>query len=130
MRCHTHRDVDAVGVCRSCGKGVCGDCAADLGRGLACAGRCEEDVRRLVELADRSAQQLERSQALVGNAASLYRSLAWFLVVVGLVFLGWSFTLEAAAGFVRVVGVVLLLFGLVVRWAAGRMAEAAPQTGA
>jgi heme exporter protein D len=48
MKCFTHTDVDAVGVCRSCGKGVCKACAVDLGQGIACANSCEVNVRDLI----------------------------------------------------------------------------------
>jgi hypothetical protein len=52
MLCFYHQEKDAVGQCRSCGKGVCAECAVDLGKGLACRGRCEEQVRTLIELID------------------------------------------------------------------------------
>ena len=54
MRCFYHQDREAVGSCKSCGKGLCPDCAADVGKGLACRGRCEEDVRAVVALIDRN----------------------------------------------------------------------------
>ena len=43
-----------MGSCKSCGKGLCPDCAADLGKGLACRGRCEADVTAVIELVDRN----------------------------------------------------------------------------
>ena len=47
MKCFYHHDRDAVGVCHSCNRGVCSDCAAEVAGCLACQGRCEEDVRSL-----------------------------------------------------------------------------------
>ncbi|MBP7275989.1 MAG: hypothetical protein KBA51_07280, partial [Kiritimatiellae bacterium] len=35
MKCFNHEDRDAVGTCKSCGKGVCRECAVDMGKGLA-----------------------------------------------------------------------------------------------
>ena len=55
MRCFVHRDKDAVGICRACGKGLCEDCAADLGHGLACKASCVERVELLNALNRRSA---------------------------------------------------------------------------
>ena len=40
--------MDAVGVCRACGKGLCRECAVDLGSGLACQNSCEVSVRDLI----------------------------------------------------------------------------------
>jgi hypothetical protein len=48
VRCWSHPDVDAVGLCKACGKGVCKQCAVDLGLGLACANSCEVAARDLI----------------------------------------------------------------------------------
>ncbi len=45
MKCHRHRERDAVGVCIACGKGLCAEtCAQDSDPGLHCDEAC---VRRL-----------------------------------------------------------------------------------
>jgi len=44
MRCFNHQDHEAVGCCKACGKGLCPDCAADLGHALACRGSHEAMV--------------------------------------------------------------------------------------
>ena len=36
MQCFNHNDRSAVGHCKVCGKGLCVECAADLGHSLAC----------------------------------------------------------------------------------------------
>ena len=54
MRCFQHGDVEAVGICRSCQKGLCRDCAVDLGQGLACQNSCEMAVRDLIVMVDYS----------------------------------------------------------------------------
>ncbi|MEI6194808.1 MAG: hypothetical protein WCS42_10810 [Verrucomicrobiota bacterium] len=56
MRCFYHQDKDAVGSCKSCGKGLCVECAVDLGKGLACRGRCEESARAIIAIVDRNIQ--------------------------------------------------------------------------
>jgi hypothetical protein len=45
MKCFYHPSVDAVGVCKNCGKGLCAESAVDVGEGLACGGACEARVR-------------------------------------------------------------------------------------
>lgn len=42
MKCYQHRSTDAIGVCKSCGKAICGDCAVDLGFAITCPGNCEK----------------------------------------------------------------------------------------
>ena len=48
MNCYYHQDTVAIGVCRSCLRGLCPQCAVDLGAGLACRDRCEQDVKDLL----------------------------------------------------------------------------------
>jgi hypothetical protein len=56
MLCFYHQEKEAVGICKSCGKGVCVECAVDLGKGLACRSRCEESARAIIALVDRNIQ--------------------------------------------------------------------------
>jgi len=46
MKCFTHRNSDAVAVCRSCGRALCPDCIAEVGLSCACKNRCEADVAK------------------------------------------------------------------------------------
>ncbi|MEI9865181.1 MAG: hypothetical protein WDN00_11660 [Limisphaerales bacterium] len=48
MRCFYHQEKESVGICKSCGKGVCQECAVDLKRGLACRGHCEDNVQSII----------------------------------------------------------------------------------
>ena len=41
MKCFIHQPVDAVGVCRVCGRALCHDCTAEVSDVLCCKGRCE-----------------------------------------------------------------------------------------
>lgn len=45
MRCFYHHQVEAVGSCKNCNKGLCPECAVDVGDGLACKGQCETKVQ-------------------------------------------------------------------------------------
>lgn len=44
MNCFNHRSVPAIGLCKSCGKGLCADCATELVSGLACKASCKTAV--------------------------------------------------------------------------------------
>lgn len=44
MRCFNHQDREAIGSCKACAKGLCPECAVDLGHGLSCKGPHEEIV--------------------------------------------------------------------------------------
>ena len=44
MECFYHAASSAVGVCKSCGRGLCRGCATEVANGLACPGRCEREA--------------------------------------------------------------------------------------
>lgn len=56
MNCYHHTSLPAIGICKTCFKALCPECAVDVGNGLACKGNCEEKVRELNELWERSAK--------------------------------------------------------------------------
>src|SRR5262249_54119718 len=53
MKCFYHRDADAVGACKNCGRGLCGGCTVEREDGLACRGRCEAKGDAMVGLIQR-----------------------------------------------------------------------------
>ena len=42
MNCFNHPNIPAVGICKYCQKGLCMECALDLGHGIACKNHREE----------------------------------------------------------------------------------------
>ncbi len=56
MNCFKHNDRSAVGLCKSCGKGLCSDCATELVNGLACKGECESRVQLINKIIDTNSQ--------------------------------------------------------------------------
>jgi hypothetical protein len=44
MRCYSHREEDAIAVCRNCGKAACADCCEDTGQGIACCATCAGEL--------------------------------------------------------------------------------------
>jgi hypothetical protein len=54
MHCFNHQELEAVGTCKQCSKGLCSECATDLGHGLACRGVHEQAVEAINTLMVRS----------------------------------------------------------------------------
>jgi hypothetical protein len=117
MKCFYDSTQDAIGTCKSCGKGISPEYAADLGKGLACKGRCEEDVRALISL-------IEHNISLRGASARIMRSANGTSVTTGLVnfFLGGSFIwfsvrdLDDIDPFLVTIGLIFVLWGVVTLW--------------
>ena len=75
MRCFYHQDREAVGLCKSCAKGVCAECAVDLGNALACRNRCEERAQSVVKIQDHAIQSLKPLQPRIQLTTSAARPL-------------------------------------------------------
>lgn len=108
MKCYYHQDVDAVGLCKACSKGVCAQCATDIGGGLACAATCITQVR--------SINSLIKSNT---KAASLNRRATYlwpaFLVILGAVFIIAPLLQgESIEAFPLVAGSTFFLFGIII----------------
>lgn len=84
MQCFRHAPEPALGICRSCGRGVCAHCARDLGPPLACSEECERRVGR--------------TEALIANGEVGYRLARRGSAV--------------AVGFPLLLGAVLVYFGV------------------
>ena len=136
MRCFYHQDKEAVGTCKSCGKGVCFECAVDLDKGLACRGRCEEIARAIIEIIDRNVrlstspaqaqlvvppvvQRTGQPTDYIAAQLTIHiretRSLRWmlgiFFVVVGVVLLVAGISGQLAV--LDVVGACCIAFGII-----------------
>lgn len=107
MHCFVHTERDAVGVCKACAKGLCPECANDLGHGLACRGSHEQAVDRINQLTLRASQV----QSTVGRAK--YVSPV-FTGTLGLIFCGYGYTHEGLKGFLLPMGCLFVIYSIIV----------------
>jgi hypothetical protein len=82
MNCFNHPDVPAVGICKACQKGLCMECAIDLGHGIACKNH-REDVEMLNTI------QADSKRA-IQNTEVLYRVITVFILGIAVVLGGFS----------------------------------------
>jgi hypothetical protein len=120
MNCFYHPNVVAVGTCKSCSKGLCRECAVDLGKGLACKGACEKDVAAVIKLIERNIQLSPVNEQLVNTARGNRYIGAVFYLIFGFLFLSFAAYQYFTAGFqpgdllLWGMGATFLIFGLVV----------------
>ena len=112
MHCFYHQQEEAVGSCKSCGKGLCSECAADLGKGLACRGRCEDDVRAVIELVERNIRLQPTTTRLIQAGGGLRLAGSLFFLLTGAVFLFRGLTSEREMQFSAILGFCFLSYGL------------------
>ncbi|MHB8524314.1 MAG: hypothetical protein ACYDH9_26640 [Limisphaerales bacterium] len=112
MRCFYHQDKDAVGSCKSCGKGLCAECAVDLGKGLACRGHCEADAQAVISLIERNIQLQPTTTRLIEAGSSARLAGALFFLVTGALFLIYGLRSERDMTFIAILGACFLVFGI------------------
>lgn len=56
MKCFNHKEIDAVGICKYCQKGLCHDCLVEMPYGITCQGRCEAEITELYRMIQQSKQ--------------------------------------------------------------------------
>jgi len=64
MKCFNHSEIDAVGVCKSCGRALCHDCIAEVGLSCRCKGRCEAVVASFNDYAERNWSIYQKSSTV------------------------------------------------------------------
>lgn len=107
MKCYYHPQVDAVAVCKHCHKGLCTECALDVGGGMACKtspDNCPAEVKFYN-------QTLARSKRSYLTGRRNYGQWALLIAVPGIVFTLYG--LSSASGDMRLVGAALLPVGII-----------------
>jgi heme A synthase len=64
VKCFYHPEIDAVGLCKHCQRGLCGTCASERDGGLACRDRHEKEVDQVSALIRRNVQVGVKSRPL------------------------------------------------------------------
>ncbi|HEX8242269.1 MAG TPA: hypothetical protein VF541_02190 [Longimicrobium sp.] len=108
MRCFNHPERDAVGICKACQKGLCPDCIADLGHGVACRGRHEDEVALLQTLVARNAQASAAMPMARLVGPLIYLVLGGMFLAFGLM------SIDDAVNPVSLIGAMFIVFGVVI----------------
>jgi hypothetical protein len=82
---------EAVGICKYCGRGVCGDSSVTVGKSTACKGRCEEEVGAQNEM-------LSRGRKAYARSGGIYRRSALAPALIGILFIGFPVFEPAVLG--------------------------------
>ena len=107
MHCYSHPDRQALGTCKACCKGLCAECAVDLGFGLSCRGSHEQRVAEVDALITRNAAV----QRAAGRAK--YAAPAFYLFM-GVIFAGYGLLSSREMSFIVLLGIGFLAFGIYV----------------
>lgn len=113
MKCFNHVGIDAVGLCKYCCKGLCTDCAVEIGKSLACKLTCQEDVAVLDAMIHKS--------IVTSNTQKKNRMfMPLFFVATGSSILALSYYRTGTLGLASIMGFVFIGFGII-NYAINRM---------
>ena len=110
MNCFFHPDRPALGLCKSCGRGLCQDCLAEVPDGLACKNRCKERVQFINRITDSNRQVLAATNVHVRTATVFTLAFGVLFCLFG--FLPYFVFGEKGALILGAMGVVFLVSGL------------------
>ena len=105
MNCYYSPDQPAVGLCKSCLRGLSKEYATDVGDGLACKGICETRARKINLMVDSNSKVITVANAQLKKNAS-------FSIVSGVLFgaLGFFMGLPSGQPTAVIFGLLGLLF--------------------
>ena len=106
MKCFYHHELDAIGICKKCQKGLCSECATDLEHGIACKGKHEKEAEAIEGLISRNI----RAVALQPTSVSVINFQHLF---IGVIFAG--FGLYQNNKFLTTFGGVFILYWIYLR---------------
>lgn len=108
MNCFNHSNINSIGLCKACNKGLCHECAVDLGHGIACKNKHEKDVEDLNMIVTQSTK--------IYTSASKNNLIApIFYIFMGLVFAGFGyFSRGGVTDLPFILGVGFIVFGIVI----------------
>lgn len=78
MKCFNHRELDAIAVCKHCGKALCSGCMTESSGMSACKGRCEAAV-------DAAHAETQLNLQSYRSMISMFRVMAPLCFTVGII---------------------------------------------
>ena len=116
MQCFVHRDVEAVGTCRACSKGICYSCTVDMRHSISCKGDCEAKSIALNSMISQNIKTL-RTQTRNRFIAPV------FFVAMGIAFMFFAGDGTFKLNMGTVMGSLFVVFGIVLAIAGQRFVK-------
>ena len=119
MKCFVHEKIDALAVCRSCGRGLCRDCITEVGLTCSCKGDCEEVVATMNDLVVRGRTQFQK----ISNAQFRFGITFGLFGLILMALSGVSFANSENGYYFLALASPLLILGALMMYSAKRLRE-------
>ncbi|MDQ7827210.1 MAG: tetratricopeptide repeat protein [Candidatus Eremiobacteraeota bacterium] len=113
MKCFFHEEKEAVGVCKSCQRGLCKECAVEVEKGIACKNQCEDDVKDINMISEYSLRMVKAGAVAgsIGRVGLVY-TLLGSIVALGGLFLIFVLSQPISGLTAFLFGILLTAFGV------------------
>ena len=111
MKCFYAPNEDAVGVCKSCGRGLSATYLTEFPEGLACKGRCEQKTECLIDLINGGVKNQKASRELLKSPGRVPMASGFFLITLGGIFIYQYLDTERRGPFLLLSGIAFLVYG-------------------
>lgn len=91
MNCYYRQDQVSVGVCRNCLKGICSNCAVDIGGGIACKNNCETHAKKIVQYLQSSMSNADSYKKIYAKSGKGILFSSFIVFAIGLVYILFPF---------------------------------------
>ena len=105
MKCYQHKTEEAIGICKSCGKGICPVCCIDLNFAIVCSKTCEDAA--II------------SHKITANAVTVYATqkknrylLPAYFMVIGIIFLIYGLMNSISFNLCVSIGICVIIFAV------------------
>ncbi len=112
MHCFYHSNIDSVGICKTCGKGLCHDCAEDLAKGIACKATCVEYTTKLIAMIDKNLELTERCSNIINQSKTSIIASSSLALASGLLFSIYGCLKISPVSFISILGYTFILYGI------------------
>lgn len=106
MNCYTHQELPALGICKHCQKGICMECLHDTEDGIACKGKCSEEVIAINRVIEHNKTVIGQTRGNFTSAGILYSALG------GVFLLGPLLYFRRIDPFPIAIGSLFLVYGI------------------
>lgn len=113
MNCFDHHTHTAVCICRSCGKGLCNECAHhQYNHGYYCSQLCFEKLVAVDELNENAIRLYKRNQSTIMNVAIIQRLVFVFLAALGGTILASNFH-DSLFSTINLMAITFIIFSII-----------------
>jgi len=109
MKCYNHKNQEAQGICKACGKGLCKECTSETENAISCHGSCKKQAELMNGIIKNNARIISISNKRIKHLGIFSISAGILFIILGIV----VSIAEIITGIIfAILGIILITFGI------------------